>query len=78
MEEFESQRHSRWECKYHVVFISKCRRKTLYATLSESYSAIAAGLSLSSSKVHNHIAHCFSKLGVNNKVELARRLKSKA
>ena len=20
----------RWECKYHVVFIPKCRRKTLY------------------------------------------------
>jgi len=22
--------HSRWECKYHVVWIPKCRRKTLY------------------------------------------------
>ena len=33
MDEFESLSHSRWECKYHVVFIPKCRRKTLYATL---------------------------------------------
>ena len=33
MDEFESLSHSRWECKYHVVFIPKCRRKTLYARL---------------------------------------------
>ena len=25
--------HTRWECKYHVVFIPKCRRRTLYAQL---------------------------------------------
>ena len=33
MDEFESLSHSRWECKYHVVFIPKSRRKALYATL---------------------------------------------
>jgi len=33
MDEFESLSHSRWECKYHVVLIPKCRRKTLYARL---------------------------------------------
>lgn len=33
MDEYESLSHSRWECKYHVVFIPKCRRKRLYATL---------------------------------------------
>ena len=33
MDEFESLNHSRWECKYHVVFIPKCRKKTLYGTL---------------------------------------------
>ena len=33
MDEFESLSHSRWECKYHVVFIPKCRRKMLYETL---------------------------------------------
>ena len=25
--------HSRWECKYHVVWIPKYRRKTLYGQL---------------------------------------------
>ena len=30
MDEFESLSHSRWECKYHVVFIPKGRRKALF------------------------------------------------
>ena len=33
MGESESLSHSRWECKYHVVFIPKCRRRTLYEQL---------------------------------------------
>ena len=33
MDESESLSHSKWECKYHVVFIPKCRRKTLYEQL---------------------------------------------
>jgi len=33
MDENESLSHSRWECKYHVVFIPKCRRRTLYKAL---------------------------------------------
>jgi len=33
MDEYESLSHSKWECKYHVVFIPKCRRKALYGAL---------------------------------------------
>ena len=33
MDEFESLSHSAWECKYHVVFIPKCRRRVLYEQL---------------------------------------------
>lgn len=33
MDRTESLSHSRWECKYHVVFIPKRRRKTLYGAL---------------------------------------------
>ena len=33
MDEDESLSHSKWECKYHVIFIPKCRRKTLYGSL---------------------------------------------
>ena len=35
MDTFESLNHSVWECKYHVVFIPKCRRKTLYGELRQ-------------------------------------------
>lgn len=30
---FESLSHSRWDCKYHVVFIPKCRKKALYGKI---------------------------------------------
>ena len=33
MDEYESLNHTKWECKYHVVFIPKYRRKTLYFEL---------------------------------------------
>ena len=33
MNDYESLNHTKWECKYHVVFIPKCRRKVLYGTL---------------------------------------------
>ena len=33
MDDYESLSHTKWECKYHVVFIPKCRRKTLYGEL---------------------------------------------
>ena len=33
MDEFDSLSHTKWECKYHVIFIPKRRRRTLYAEL---------------------------------------------
>jgi len=33
MDEYESLSHSAWDCKYHVVFIPKYRRKALYVQL---------------------------------------------
>ncbi len=35
MDEYESLSHSKWECKYHVVSIPKCRRKVLYGNLRQ-------------------------------------------
>lgn len=40
MDEHLSLSHSKWECKYHVVFIPKCRRKTLYGQLRRGVQAI--------------------------------------
>lgn len=33
MGKIESLNHTKWDCKYHVVFIPKCHRKTLYGEL---------------------------------------------
>lgn len=30
---YESLSHSKWDCKYHIVFIPKCRRKNLYGQI---------------------------------------------
>ena len=35
MDDYESLSHTKWECKYHVVFIPKCRRKVLYGQLRQ-------------------------------------------
>ena len=35
MDEQQSLNHTKWECKYHVVFIPKCRRRTLYVQLRQ-------------------------------------------
>ena len=35
MDKYESLSHTKWERKYHVVFIPKCRRRTLYEQLRE-------------------------------------------
>ena len=33
MDDYETLNHTKWECKYRVVFIPKCRRKVLYGEL---------------------------------------------
>jgi putative transposase len=33
MDDIQSLNHSVWECKYHVVFIPKCRKKVHYGEL---------------------------------------------
>ena len=35
MDKYESLSHTKWERKYHVVFIPKCRRRTLYEQLRQ-------------------------------------------
>jgi putative transposase len=33
MDKFESLSHTAWDCKYHIIFIPRCRRKVLYGQL---------------------------------------------
>ncbi len=35
MDEYESLSHSKWECKYQIVFIPKGRRRALYGQLRQ-------------------------------------------
>ena len=33
MDDYESLSHTAWDCKYHIVFVPKYRRKILYGQL---------------------------------------------
>jgi putative transposase len=44
MDEAENLSHTKWRCKYHVVFIPKCRRKTLYKELRRYLGEVFRGL----------------------------------
>jgi len=46
MDEYESLSHTKWECKYHVVFIPKCRRRTLYVELRRHLGEVFRKLAL--------------------------------
>jgi REP-associated tyrosine transposase len=45
MDEAENLSHTKWQCKYHVVFIPKCRRKTLYKELRRYLGEVIAQVS---------------------------------
>lgn len=40
MNEYERLQHTLWECKYHVVFIPKYRRKVLFEALRKDLGAV--------------------------------------
>ena len=44
MHEWHSLSHVRWDCKYHVVIIPKCRRKLLYGKLKQQVGRILRAL----------------------------------
>jgi putative transposase len=44
MQTYESLKHTTWDCKYHVVFIPKCRRKVLYQGLRRELGEVFRGL----------------------------------
>ena len=46
MERYESLQHTKWECKYHLVWIPKCRKKVLYGQLRRDLGSILRKLAL--------------------------------
>ena len=46
MDDYESLSHSKWECKYHVVFIPQYRRKMLYGELRQQLGEVFRRLAM--------------------------------
>src|ERR1700740_470125 len=46
MDDYESLSHTKWDCKYHVVFIPKYRRKVLYGELRQYLGEVFRKLAL--------------------------------
>ena len=44
MDSYRSLSHTKWECKYHVVFIPKYRRKVLYGHIRKELGAVLRDL----------------------------------
>ena len=44
MQTHESLKQTTWECKYHVVFIPKCRRKVLYQGIRQELGTVFRSL----------------------------------
>jgi REP-associated tyrosine transposase len=45
MQPYETQKHAVWECKYHVVFILKCRKKVRYGQIRRELGSVFRELS---------------------------------
>ena len=67
MNDFESLAHVRWECKYHVIFIPKYRRKVIYGKLRAAIGEIFRDLCkqkgielLEGHAVSDHVHLCLS------------------
>ncbi len=42
----QSLSHTRWECKYHIVWIPKCRKKAMYVELRKHLGTVFRDLAL--------------------------------
>ena len=40
MREWESQSHVKWYCRYHVVIVSKYRRKSMFGALQSAMQVV--------------------------------------
>ena len=68
MDEYHSLSHTVWDCKYHIVFIPKCRRKTLYfelrRDLGEVFHKLAAQKELKIEEGHSMPDHMHMMLSI--------------
>ena len=58
MNDTESLSHSVWDCKYHIVWIPKCRRKVLYGRIRKELGRVFHELARQrESKIHKGHLH---------------------
>jgi len=76
MNKFESLSHTAWECKYHVVFIPKCRRKTRYRQLrqhlGEAFRKLAAQKECKVEEGHLMVDHMHMMLSIPPKYSVSQ------
>ena len=67
MNDFESLAHVRWECKYHIVFIPKYRKKVIFGKVRTSIGQILRDLCdqkgialLEGHAMNDHVHLCLS------------------
>ncbi len=78
MKDYKSMSHTRWDCKYHVVFIPKKRKKVIYGSLRKYLGEILHELAkqkgieiLEGHLMKDHVHMCLSvppKFAVSNVV----------
>jgi putative transposase len=57
---YETLKHTPWECKYHVVFIPKCRRKTRMLLSVPPKYAVSQVMGFIKGKSAIHIARVYA------------------
>ena len=73
---YQKLKHTKWECKYHVVFIPKFRKKAIYGQLRRELGGVLRDLAQQKeSKVeegHLMLDHCHMLLSVPPKYSVAQ------
>ena len=78
MRDYKSLSHTRWDCKYHIVFIPKKRRKMIFGSIRKHLDAVFHDLARQKGVIieeghlmPDHVHMCLSippKLAVSNVV----------
>ena len=73
---YQSLQHTKWECKYHIVFIPKCRRKVLYGQLrgelAEVFRTLARQRECEIEEGHLHVDHVHMLVSIPPKYSVAQ------
>lgn len=68
MNQYQAINHTTWDRKYHVVFVPKCRRKTLYAGprphLGEVFRSLAQQKDSKCEEGHRMIDHVHMMISI--------------